>query len=570
MKEKNTKKQIEKLILQNNKKNFILSIVFSIVTAIFEIAVAFVLMALIDKSKDGIEPIMKILKYTLIGAAVYVVVGILNTKVNALYTKTAVYNIRRALMHSIIHKPINDISKRPVGSYIAILNTDLLSVETNYISSAVPIIKNALMATIAVIAMFSIEWRLTIAVLVMLGLPLVVSWAFGNKLENSQNKITKSTHNLNALIKDIFSGISVVKSFNIEDEVNKILNKKSNQNEDNKRSYANTTGLQSLMLVICGLLLVVIIFAFGTYLTINNYTTLGGVIAFVQLLNNLTEPVTNLFTSTSKRKSCSSIFKIFNDVLTPSTKTDKNIFISELNSGIKLKDVSFAIDETSELLHNINYNFERGKSYAIVGLSGSGKSTLINLLAGYYTNYTGSIKYDESEVCKIEEKSLYQLISLVQQENFIFDDTLENNIKLFKDWSDTEIKSAIEGACLEVLVDARGYKLKCGENGSQLSGGEKQRISIARALLKKPKVLLLDEATSALDVSTTASIEDNLSLLDDTIRIVVSHKLDETLLRKYDAVIMMQDGRIMESGKYDELVDRQGYLYALKQVGIKF
>lgn len=569
MKNETTVRKMNRLILHHNKKNYAISIAFSIITAVFEILMAFVLMILVDSISQGIDKILKVLLYTLIGAIIYIAVGVVNILMTAKYNKQAVCNIRKSLMKAIIYKPLKDTSNDTIGAYIAVLNNDLLSVETNYIATSVPIVKDICMVSIAIIAMLYLEWRLTIGVLVMLLLPLLVSWVFGSKLEKSQSRITESTHNLNALIKDIFSGMSVVKSFNIEKEVTDILSHKSEQTEENKRKFAYTSGFQVQLMTICSLLLIVLIFAFGTYLTIKGATTLGGILAFVQLLNNLTVPISSLFTSVAKRKSCSSLFERFENILNQSTSNEKNCNVEQLNKGITINNLSYSIDETTELLHNISFKFEKGKSYAIVGLSGSGKSTLLSLLAGYYLNYTGSIQYDQTEVRDISEKSLYQLISIVQQESFIFDDTLEQNIKLFKEWSESEIKDATEGACLQQLIESRGYDLKCGENGRELSGGEKQRISIARALLKKSKVLLLDEATSALDVSTSAKIEENLSKLKDTIRIVITHKLDEDLLRKYDEIVMLQEGRIVESGKYDDLLNRKGYFYALKQIAFQ-
>ena len=566
MKNETTVRRMDRLILKHNKQNYVLSIVFSIITAVFEILMAFVLMILVDSIDKGIDTIFKILLYTLIGAIIYILVGIINVFMNAKYNKQAVCNLRNLLMKAIIYKPLKDTSNDTIGAYIAILNNDLLSVETNYIATSVPVIKDICMVSIAIVAMIYLEWRLTIGVLVMLLLPLLVSWAFGSKLEKSQSKITESTHNLNALIKDIFSGMSVVKSFNIEKEVTNILSHKSEQTEENKRKFAYTSGIQVQLMTICSLLVIVVIFSLGTYLTIKGATTLGGVLAFVQLLNNLTVPISSLFTSIAKRKSCSSIFERFEKILKQPATNEKSCNIEQLNDGITINNLSYSIDEKTELLHNISFKFQKGKSYAIVGLSGSGKSTLLSLLAGYYFNYTGSIKYDQTEVRDISEKSLYQLISIVQQESFIFDDTLEQNVKLFKEWSESEIKEATEGACLQQLIELRGYDLKCGENGRELSGGEKQRISIARALLKKSKVLLLDEATSALDVSTSTKIEDNLSNLKETIRIVITHKLDESLLRTYDEIVMLQEGRIVESGLYDDLMNKKGYFYALKQI----
>jgi ATP-binding cassette subfamily B protein len=567
MDKKSSSKVISKIIFHQNRAKYILGVAFSIMTALFEVSLAFVLMALIDQSsKGGMKTVLQIVAIVCIATVTYVIVGILSTYMSSAFTKKGVYNLRSKLMQSIINKPLSEVSKRPTGAYISMLNNDLTTVKTNYIDTSISIIRNCVMVVVALIAMFYIQWILTFVVLATLILPLLVSAVFSKKMKKCQNDITTSNQSLNAMIKDVLSGIPVVKSFNIEKEIVKILNKKSDIAEDSRKNFSNTTGLQSTIMTLISLLIIVVIFTFGALFTIKGQMTMGGIIAFVQLLNNLTAPISNVFTSVTKRKSCNAIFDLFIDVMQQQAYTEKNIKISGINNCISVDKLSFAVDDKTEILHNITYKFEKGKSYAIVGLSGSGKSTLLSLLAGYYDNYSGSIKIDDSELRKISEASLYNVLSLVQQESFIFNDTIENNIKLFKDWPESDVNNAIESSCLLPLIKDRGADYACGENGSQLSGGERQRVSIARALLRKSPILLLDEATSSLDVNTAAAIEENLTKLGDVTRIVITHRLDEAILRKYDSIIMMQDGEIKESGTYDELVQKKGHFYALIKV----
>ena len=215
------------------------------------------------------------------------------------------------------------------------------------------------------------------------------------------------------------------------------------------------------------------------------------------------------------------------------------------------------------MLHNVNFTFDAGKSYAIVGSSGSGKSTLLNLLMASHNGYAGFICYDATELRQISSESLYEMVSVVQQNVFIFNASIRDNITMFSDFPRKEVDRAIELSGLSKLIAERGEDYLCGENGSGLSGGEKQRISIARSLLKKSQVLLVDEATAALDAQTAFQVSNAILDLNGMTRIVVTHSLDENLLKRYDCVLTLKNGSITESGSFDELMANKGYFYSL-------
>lgn len=210
--------------------------------------------------------------------------------------------------------------------------------------------------------------------------------------------------------------------------------------------------------------------------------------------------------------------------------------------------------------------FDAGKKYAIVGASGSGKSTLLNLLMASHGNYSGKICYDGHEVKKISSESLYDIVSMIQQNVFVFNASIRNNITMFREFPTAEVDRAIELSGLSTLIAERGEDYLCGENGSGLSGGEKQRISIARSLLKHASVLLADEATAALDAQTAHQVTDDILSLTGVTRIVVTHTLEQAALRRYDGILVLKNGRIAESGTFDALMARKGYFYALYTV----
>ncbi len=206
---------------------------------------------------------------------------------------------------------------------------------------------------------------------------------------------------------------------------------------------------------------------------------------------------------------------------------------------------------------------QAGGCYALVGGSGSGKSTILNLLMASYRDYAGEILYDGKELKAISPSSLYDLVSIIQQNVFVFNSTIRDNITMFSDFPKAEVDRAVRLSGLEKLMDERGEDYLCGENGSGLSGGERQRISIARALLRKTPVLLVDEATASLDAETSFEVLNAILNLDGYTRIIVTHDLEENILRRCTGLFALKNGTIAEQGTFDELMDRKDYFYSL-------
>jgi ABC-type multidrug transport system fused ATPase/permease subunit len=204
-----------------------------------------------------------------------------------------------------------------------------------------------------------------------------------------------------------------------------------------------------------------------------------------------------------------------------------------------------------------------GKKYAVVGASGSGKSTLLNLLMASYSHYNGSIYYDDVELKNISGEQLYEIESIIQQNVFVFNATIIENITMFRDFPQEEVQRAIRLSGLSALIEEKGEGYLCGENGCGLSGGEKQRISIARSLLKQSQVLLVDEATASLDAETAYHVSSAILDLQGITAIVVTHALDEALLKRYDTILTMKNGQIIEEGSFDALIEKKGYFYSL-------
>ena len=239
---------------------------------------------------------------------------------------------------------------------------------------------------------------------------------------------------------------------------------------------------------------------------------------------------------------------------------------ARLGQGIELRHVSFGYEPGCEVLHDVTASFRPGECCAVVGASGSGKSTLLRLLMASRADYSGEIRLGGRELREIKSESLYDLVSVIEQDVFVFNASIRDNITMFSPFPEAEVERAIELSGLSALVAERGGDYLCGENGSGLSGGEGQRVSIARSLLRRSEVLLVDEATAALDAATAYQVTDAILSLGGMTRILVTHSLDAALLRRCDRILALRGGRIVESGTFDELMSSRGYFYSLYTV----
>lgn len=292
-------------------------------------------------------------------------------------------------------------------------------------------------------------------------------------------------------------------------------------------------------------------------------------IALLQLVGRIIVPIGSSAQIINKLKSLKPIIEKIDNLTQEDIKEESKYSLEYFENSIEIKNLNFSYDGKKQALKDINQTFEKGKKYALVGGSGSGKSTILRLLLRYYEDFKGSILIDDKEHRDIDIDHIYKNISVIQQNVFMFDGTIKDNIGLYGDYTDDEILKAGKMAGLSKLLETLtdGIYDDVGENGSKLSSGEKQRVAIARALIKKTSIMLLDESTSALDNETAYSIEKSILSLENVTSIVITHKLIEDVLKDYDEIIVMRDGAIVERGDFQSLIDEKGYFYSLYNVG---
>lgn len=563
-------KNLRKSFFRGNKILFALTIVFGILGIGISIAFAYLLQRLLDVANTGtIDELKRLILFSLIIFAALFLVEMLLKRIKAAFLKKAMLQYKKDAFEMITKKGISSFASETTSSYLSILTNDATYIENNYLVGLIASIAQLTSFFGALALMIYYNWMLTLVVILSCSIPIGLSIIFGKKLQILEKEISKKNENFMGKVKDLLSGFFIIKSFQAENTAIKLFDNENEELESEKENRKNTEGtINAISSVLSGALQIAV-FVVGAFLAIKGDITVGVVLAFVQLMNNIMEPIQTLPALFAKRKAASGLIDKMEGYAKSNEEEVGTLELKNINNGIKFEGVSFSYNDDGELaLKDINLNFEKGKSYAVVGESGSGKSTILRLIMRGYLNYTGDIKLDEKELKDVDSTSLYNLLSIVQQDVFIFNSTIKDNITLYKNFDEDKINKAIELAGLRKLIANKGIDFNCGENGVNLSGGERQRISIARSLLKNTEVLLMDEATSALDAETSKAVLDQILSLDELTRIVITHSLKKEELKKFDEIIVMRNGMVQEKGSYEELVEKKDYFYSLCNIGI--
>lgn len=566
--------------MKNFKKydrfNYYLALIFSgLVYPLINLLLAMVLKRLIDA---GVARDIKALKYAIVACLLVCILLAAAVFISELTKNKFVNNFskkyRKHIFDEIITSDLNAFNNNSIGDFLSTMTNTIATIEDKYIKAYFNVISNFALLLFSVVGMFIINWKLSIAVLIISLLPLVLMSLLGGKMQTKQRAVLQQQDDYVSQVKDAFSGFLVIKSFNIEKQISKEFQINNNKRADGELALAEFNNISISISNFSGYLVFLVAYGLGMFLVINGSTSIGGVTAIVQLVNFVVMPMSKLGLEINNKKAGGSAVKTLNQLLAKIHIPIKNNYpYLELNSfatDIKFVKVNFSYPQPGEkgkrALSNINLQIEKGKKYALVGMSGSGKSTLLKLLMKYYKlEQNGSISIDNVNINKINLASLYKLINIVQQDVYLFDDTLAYNIKLGESFTDKELNDAINKSGLRKLVDSApdGIEMNVGEEGKELSGGQKQRVSIARALIRKTPILLMDEATSALDQKNTTEIENAILEVADLTAIVVTHKLNPNLLKRYDAIIFMKEGTITEIGSFVDLMQQKGDLYNL-------
>lgn len=559
-----------KQLIKNHQKAFYAFMIFNILVPLTNIAFAYSIKGIIDSGMSQNEDALT--QAVLIGATVifiYAGLNFISLRLKNKLVRQIMSRYKNKVFQSILDRDYRDFYKEKSGKFISVLTENMKKIEQDYLHQYFNISKNLSLMIFSLLAMFIGNWFLTLLVIIASIIPMMISGFIGHKSAYLQKRAMIANQKYLAKVKDILAGFLVIKSFNVKEAICQDYSHESEKFDEINFIKGKFDVLANVISQLSGMIVFLVAFGGGMYLVFNGYTTIGSVTAIVQLVNFVVMPLNEIGMGMSKFREGQATLDAFEvkDVTELQTGETKEYF----DDVISFSNIDFSYPNTEEKIFNhLSLKIQKGEKIAIVGMSGSGKSTLLNLLLRFYDVTSGHISIDNKDLQAISAESLYNLMTIVQQDVYIFDDTLRANITLNQSFTDEEIKQAVQQSGLEsyVLENESGLQTLCGENGSNLSGGQKQRLSIARALIRKTPILLLDEATSSLDNQVTTEIENSILDIQDLTALVVTHKLNETILKKYDRILFMKGGVIVEDGSFGDLMDRRGEFYKLFELSV--
>ena len=550
-----SKKYLDKIIL---------SAFFSILVAGSTSAIAWLLDPAIKKlfiEKDQsliiFIPLMIIFAFTTKGLSLY-------------YAKATMIGVGESIKKKLQFDMVNTlvgtdtqiIDKKHSGKFISNLTYDVTHI-TNLLSNAIlTLFKDSLTLIGLLFVMFLQNWKLALISIVLIPFASISARTLGKRINKVATEAQQKSGFLTTYLVELFKNHKLIKIFQKESyEKNRADNYLTQLKDKNQKIQTVFVRMSPIMETLTGIMIAVLIF-YSSILMSRGELDINNFFSFLAAMMLAYQPVRSLSTLNmvlnQGLSAASRILPIIdqknNIINIPEAKP-----IEIKNSNIKFKDVNFAYEKESEgVLNLINLEFEGGKMTSLVGHSGSGKSTIMNLIPRFYDLQSGDIIIDDQSIYKATIKSLRDQISMVSQETTLFDDTVKNNIKYAKeDATDEEIFRVAKLSFCDEFIDnlPNKYETLIGENGVRLSGGEKQRLSIARAMMKKSSIILLDEATSSLDSETETKIQEALKILTkNKTTVVIAHRLS-TILNSNN-IYVIDSGKVVASGKHEDLMNK--------------
>ncbi len=556
--------QIIKRLYKNYTKNFLgkifLSILFSLLVAGSTSAIAYLLdpaieKIFIEKNKALMMfiPIAIIIAFSTKGFSLYIARSIL-ISVGAEIRKI----IQKQLFKSIISSDLETMDKKHSGKYTAHLTTDVSMIETLVTDTILLMTKDTLTLLGLLSVMFYQNWKLALFALIMIPLASIAAKSLGKRMGKISTQTMETYGNVTTFLLEIFKNHKIIKIFQREKFEN---NRAENYFEEFKNRTVKIAKVMirtaPIMETLTGLMIGGLIYFAGT-LVMKEQLSINNFFSFLAAMMLAYQPVRSLATLNIGIQQGISAAKRILPIIDAELK-DKN-FGKELiisTGSIEFKDISFKYaNKEQNILNKINLKIEGGKFTALVGHSGAGKTTIMNLIPRFYEPNKGKIKIDDQEIDEFSFSSVRENISLVSQDTSLFDDTIKNNIKYSNlEASNEEIMQASKLSYCDEFINKmpNGYDTVIGENGIRLSGGEKQRLSIARAMLKKSKIILLDEATSSLDSETESKIQKAISTLTTgKTTLVIAHRLS-TIVNS-NIIYVIDRGEVVASGNHNKLL----------------
>ena len=472
-------------------------------------------------------------------------------------------DLRNEIYGKVTRLPISYYSEKRKGDVIARISGDVNEVKSSLLAVLELIVKEPLTILFAIVAMFIISVKLTIFVFLFIPISGFIISRIGKSLKKKSNRVQTEQGVFLSTLEETLGGLKVIKGFNAEKRFNDTFQSSTKRFYNFSNTLMNRQNLASPMSEVLGIITIAVLLWYGGNMVLVEKTMTGGTfIGYIGLAWQILTPAKAISKASYKVKAGNAAAdRILEIIETESPLEDRENAISktDFTSEISINNISFKYEDDL-ILKNFSIKVPKGKSVALVGQSGSGKSTIANLITRFYDVNEGYIAIDGTDIRDLQKHALRNLMGLVTQDSILFNDTVRNNILLGKeDATDDDIIKALKIAnAWEFVKDLKGgLDFNIGDLGTKISGGQKQRLSIARAVLKNPPIMILDEATSALDTESERLVQDALEkMMQNRTSIVIAHRL--STIQNADEIIVMNKGEIAEQGTHSELISKNG------------
>jgi ATP-binding cassette, subfamily B, bacterial MsbA len=543
-------------------KKILISVFFGLLVAISTSSIAWILDPAIKKifiEKDQsllfIIPLLIVIAFAIKGFALYLAKSIMISVAE---------EIKRILQSQMVKALINAdthiIDKKHSGKFISNLTYDVTHITTMLSTAVLGLCKDSLTLIGLLFVMFYQNWQLSLIAVIMIPIASIASRVLGKRIGKVVTEAQEKSGSLNTHLIELFKNHKLIKIFQREDyESDRTDNHLNHLKDKNIKINTVFVRMSPIMETLTGIMIAILIFYSGK-LALKDGIEIGNFFSFLAAMMLAYQPVRSLSTiNMSLNQGLSAANRILpiidnkNEIADNENAEDLKI----TNANINFNNLNFKYNsDEKNVLDNVSLKIAGGKMTSLVGHSGSGKSTILNLIPRFYDAQDGNILIDNQSIYEVKIKSLRNKISLVSQDTTLFDDTIKNNIAYAKsNVTDEEVVAAAKFSYSHDFIDKlpNKYETIIGENGIRLSGGEKQRLSIARAMIKKSPIILLDEATSSLDSETESKIQDALKILTkDKTTIVIAHRLS-TILNS-DQIYIIDSGKVVANGQHEELL----------------
>lgn len=467
-----------------------------------------------------------------------------------------VSGLKRDCFEAIMDKSIPDFYRQPGAEYISTLNKDVDKLNLNAFDSVCGFYRVTVGFLINLYAILRVNSYIVIINIVFSFISVLIPHFFEKKLIAAQNESSEKSKRYYAGLNDYLNGFATIKLFNISGIVKGKMECANQELEGANYKSVNRNYSVSCISMLCTNISYVLTIGAGVWFTLIGKMTVGQIIAVSQLMGGIAVPFEELPELISNYKSITDVKRRIFELINARREEPFGQCDAALKT-IELNDVSFKFEKQESGFSNLNYTFEAGKKYIVLGESGSGKSTLAKLLSNFYICDSGEITINGKNIKDLCAAARYKYINYIEQRVFLFNDTLRNNIAMYQEYPQEEIERAVALSGLKGVVDKLPERLETliEGNGVNFSGGELQRVAIARAILAKAQFIIFDETTANMDPALTKEIEEIIMKLQNTGIIYITHKRSEALLAASDRVLIMKDWRILEEGSYQELSD---------------